>query len=275
MSRNVRKVPAERLFVSEPPPEWFGNPANPSGDKRGWSNANWLKSRFHFSFAEYNNHENSELGVLRVMNDDLVQPKRGFGTHGHQNMEICTYIVQGSLTHKDSMGTAETLGRGAVQFMTAGRGVRHSEHNLDSSKPLRFIQMWIVPNRGGLEPNYGSHSTSKEERANRWCSLVSPVAGAGVNGGTAPVQINQDASIRVSELDAGTSLPLTVPEGRQAYLLCMEGAVDDAGGAVGLERHDAAELSAGASLNLIAGAKGAHLLVVEMAERRGSGRRDM
>ena len=95
--------------------------------------------------------------------------------------------------------------------------------------------MWIVPNRGGLEPNYGSHSTSKEERANRWCSLVSPVAGAGVNGGTAPVQINQDASIRVSELDAGTSLPLTVPEGRQAYLLCMEGAVDDAGGAVGLD----------------------------------------
>ena len=90
--------------------------------------------------------------------------------------------------------------------------------------------------------------------------------GAGVNGGTAPVQINQDASIRVSELDAGTSLPLTVPEGRQAYLLCMEGAVDDAGGAVGLERHDAAELSAGASLNLIAGAKARaeRLLVMEM-----------
>ena len=102
MNPKVRKVPADRLFVSEPPPEWFGNPANPSGDKRGWTNANWLKSRFHFSFAEYNNHKNSEFGVLRVMNDDLVQPKRGFGTHGHQNMEICTYIVEGSLTHKDS-----------------------------------------------------------------------------------------------------------------------------------------------------------------------------
>ena len=99
------------------------------------------QSRFHVSFAEYRSAERSQYGVLRVLNDDLVQPARGFGTHPHSNMEICTYIVEGSLTHADSMGTRETLGRGAVQFMTAGTGVRHSEHNLDAAAPLRFIQV--------------------------------------------------------------------------------------------------------------------------------------
>lgn len=100
------------------PPAWFGNPGNENNPK--WTNANWLKSRFHFSFAEYNNPKNSNFGVLRVMNDDLVQPSRGFGTHGHREMEICTYVVNGELTHKDSMGTQESLGKGSIQFMTAG-----------------------------------------------------------------------------------------------------------------------------------------------------------
>lgn len=266
----MRKIPNSKLFVSEPPPSWFGNPENPSsGAAPGWTNDNWLKSRFHFSFAEYNNAGNADFGVLRVMNDDLVQPGRGFGTHGHANMEIVTYIVEGSLTHKDSMGTGETLGRGAVQFMTAGTGVRHSEHNLDKNAPLRFIQMWLVPNRGGLTPNYGSHETTKEARANQWCHVVSPVAGAGAAAGAAPVQINQDANIRVAEMDPGVTLPLSVEAGRQAYLLCMEGAAGDLG------RHDAAELAAGAELSLTAGGEGAHLLVVEMAEKKGSGRKDM
>ena len=271
MPPSARKIPNSKLFVSEPPPSWFGNPENPSPDTRapGWNNDNWLKSRFHFSFAEYNNQANADFGVLRVMNDDLVQPTRGFGTHGHANMEIVTYIVEGSLTHKDSMGTSETLGRGAVQFMTAGKGVRHSEHNLDKNKPLRFIQMWLVPNAGGLAPNYGSHVTDSSSRADKWCHVVSPVTGAGPAGGTAPVQINQDANIRVAELSPGFTLPLSVGAGRQAYLLCMEGSAGD------LSKHDAAELSAGAELSLTAGSEGAHLLVVEMAEEKGSGRKDM
>lgn len=92
-------------------------------------------------FAEYNNPRNANYGVLRVMNDDLVQPSRGFGTHPHREMEIVTYIVEGELTHKDSMGTEETLHRGSIQFMTAGTGVSHSEHNRHPSKPLRFIQV--------------------------------------------------------------------------------------------------------------------------------------
>ena len=274
----IRKVPHHKLFKSEPDPSWFGNPSNPSGDKRGWSAPNWLTSRFHFSFAEYSSSKNDSFGVLRVMNDDLVMPKRGFGTHGHANMEICTYVVEGALTHKDSMGTSETLTRGAIQFMTAGTGVRHSEHNLDSSKPLRFIQMWIVPNAGGLAPNYGSHAFERADRLNRWCAAVSPVPGAGVDGGTAPVQINQDACIKVTELDPNVALPFATARGRQAYMLCVEGeCAVNAGNetAATLERHDAAEFSSGADVVLVAGAKGAHVLVVEMAERGRSGREDL
>jgi quercetin 2,3-dioxygenase len=136
----MKKIPSNKLFVSEPNPAWFGNGPNEKSNAH-WTNANWLKSRFHFSFAEYSNDDNSNYGVLRVLNDDLVQPDRGFGEHPHRDVEICTYVVEGSLTHEDSMGTAESLGRGAVQFMTAGRGVSHSEFNKDKTNPLRFLQV--------------------------------------------------------------------------------------------------------------------------------------
>jgi Pirin len=102
--------------IVEPNPAWFGNGPNDSANP-SWTNKNWLKSRFHFSFAEYNNEDNTNFGVLRVLNDDLVQPRREFGEHPHRDVEICTYVVEGFLSHKDSMGTEETLGRGAVQFM--------------------------------------------------------------------------------------------------------------------------------------------------------------
>eukprot|EP00494_Astrolonche_serrata_P033027 UN33296 len=155
---SLKKIAAKNLYVSEPNPIYFGNPANALKTdlkKLRWTNQNWLKSRFHFSFAEYRDSERSNFGVLRVLNDDLVQPKRGFGEHPHRNMEICTYVVEGELTHKDSMGTAESLGRGSVQFMTAGTGVRHSEKNA-GNVPVRFLQMWISPRSSGLKPNYGS-----------------------------------------------------------------------------------------------------------------------
>ena len=140
----LNKIDERQLFKSEPNPAWFGNGPN-TAKAAGWDAPNWLTSRFHFAFAEYADQEGAKpgFGVLRVLNDDRVQPARGFGTHGHANMEIVTYVVSGELTHQDSMGTAETLTRGAVQFMTAGRGVRHSEHNLSPDKPLRFIQVRV------------------------------------------------------------------------------------------------------------------------------------
>ena len=207
-----KKVPANKLAVSEPNPSWFGNPSNPApGVNPHWTNENWLKSRFHFSFAEYSNPRNKNFGVLRVMNDDLVQPQRGFGEHPHRDVEICTYIVEGNLTHKDSMGTSETLSRGAIQFMTAGSGVFHSEYNLHETDALRFIQIWIETRRRNLPPNYGSATSVESDRQGKWAHLVSDVASSSVT----PIKINQDANIFVSEISEDSSIELVVSPGRQ------------------------------------------------------------
>ena len=198
------------LFKSEPNPSWFGNEANPApGDDASWTNSNWLKSRFHFSFAEHRSGR-SNFGPLRVLNDDLVQPNRGFGTHPHANMEIVTYIVDGFLTHKDTMGTAETLTNGDVQFMTAGRGIRHSEHNLNKQRPLRFIQMWFLPRRQGLPPNYGSMKGDASARRNKWHHILTDVR-SDVDDTDVPIKINQDVNMFVTELEAVSYTHLTLP----------------------------------------------------------------
>eukprot|EP00288_Rhodomonas_lens_P017996 CAMPEP_0177701308 /NCGR_PEP_ID=MMETSP0484_2-20121128/6545_1 /TAXON_ID=354590 /ORGANISM="Rhodomonas lens, Strain RHODO" /LENGTH=264 /DNA_ID=CAMNT_0019212539 /DNA_START=175 /DNA_END=966 /DNA_ORIENTATION=- len=261
---SFRKVPDSALFVSEPNPMWFGNGANEKGNPT-WTNQNWLKSRFHFSFAEYTNPSNSNFGVLRVMNDDLVQPARGFGEHPHREMEICTYVVEGDLTHQDSMGNGESLGRGSIQFMTAGTGVMHQEHNKNPKSPLRFIQMWIVPASRGLKPNYGSMrgDEMKAARQNAWAHMVSDVKDSAV---TTPVKINQDVNMYATELEASKSLPLKINANRQAYVLCIEGSIDVSGDSVQerLAQHDAAEVVGAVDLQVTAGPKGAHLLYVEM-----------
>jgi len=274
---SLKKVPQARLGVSEPPPEWFGNPPNVC--KESWTNKNWLKSRFHFSFAEYSNPGNQNFGVLRVMNDDLVQEERGFGAHPHRDVEICTYIVNGALTHKDSMGTAETLTRGAVQFMTAGSGVTHSEHNLAKDKPLRFIQIWISTRQRGLKPNYGSALGSVEERTDRFAHLVTDVQNSDA---AAPIKINQDANIYVSEISTGKSVEFVVKENRQAYLLCVEGGVkaqSSEGSSETLAQHDAVEIRGGPTTLAFtpvptSATDSAHLLIVEMALDMKSGRKD-
>jgi len=168
----IRKIPETKLGVSEPPPSWFGNRENERGNGK-WTNANWLKSRFHFSFAEYSNPRNLNFGVLRVMNDDLVQPDRGFGEHPHRDVEICTYVVEGKLTHKDSMGTAETLGRGAIQFMTAGQvttlgGIipcrRLSVTHSVPSSPTGRDALGAQPGQGraaALHPNVDHHPPTR------------------------------------------------------------------------------------------------------------------
>jgi redox-sensitive bicupin YhaK (pirin superfamily) len=267
-----RRIAGSALYVSEPEPWMFGNLENEAGNKN-WSNKNWLKSRFHFSFAEYHNRNNQNFGVLRVMNDDLVQPKRGFGTHPHRDMEICTYVVDGFLTHKDSMGTSETIGRGAVQYMSAGTGVRHSEHNLDETKPLRFIQMWIVPRRQGLTPRYGSASVPLESRKNTFFHLVSDVENPTV---ATPVKVHQDVNMYVAELEPGKRAEVAIREGRQAYILCIEGEKVTVASSEGeafdaLTKYDAAT-SVG-PVNLAFDGPG-HVLVVEMA-RSGNGKDEL
>jgi len=276
---SVRHVPQSFLGVSEPNPSWFGNPPN-AKDEPSWTNKNWLKSRFHFSFAEYMNPKNENFGVLRVMNDDLVQPHRGFGTHGHRDAEICTYVVDGELTHQDSMGTEETLSGGAIQFMTAGSGVRHSEHNLGDA-PLRFIQMWLTPRTRGLKPQYGSTPGDVAARENMWYHMVSDTAD---EGSDTPVKINTDANIFATELTEGRSLEFEVGSGRQAYLLCIDGSTNvetsariagkrGEGQGVELARHDSTEIVGPVSFSVVGPA---HLLLVEMAfDRRAAGRGDL
>ena len=267
-SLTLSKVPSDGLFTSEPEPYLFGNQNNPSPSPATWTNTNWLKSRFHFSFAEYRDPRNQNFGALRVMNDDLVQPSRGFGTHGHRDAEICTYVVHGELTHQDSMGTSETLSRGAIQFMSAGRGVSHSEHNRNPEAPLRFIQMWLTPAEHGLQPNYGSACGSEESRRNKWSHMVSDSRRAGID---TPVKVHQDVNMYVTELDAGNELPLSIKANRQAYVLCIEGQNLDVGGQLQLCQHDALKAvnspggeDADIMLKASSGS-GAHVLVVEMA----------
>eukprot|EP00932_Pfiesteria_piscicida_P007985 SRR837773.18241.p1 GENE.SRR837773.18241~~SRR837773.18241.p1 ORF type:complete len:217 (-),score=59.62 SRR837773.18241:392-1021(-) len=209
------------------------------------------------------------------MNDDLVQPDRGFGTHPHSNMEIVTFVISGGLTHEDSQGNSETLGRGSVQFMTAGSGIRHSEHNMDKSEPLRFIQTWILPRTRGLPPNYGSMvggEEAAEMRRGKWAHIVSDVENRAV---AAPVQINQDCNGYVIELDAGAAAPpLEIRSGRQAYMLCLEGEVQSAEGS-GLRQHDGAEVKGPFELRLAATAAAPAMVLLFEMELTADARRDI
>lgn len=184
--------------------------------KMGGSDLGWLKSKFHFSFAEYYNPLNRNFGNLRVVNDDLVKPNNGFDFHHHRDMEIISYVVDGELTHGDSMGNNNTLSRGHVQYMSAGTGILHSEHNLGKDT-LRFLQIWIYPDKDGYQPNYGDYKFTLEERKNKWFNIVSS------REGNAVIKINQDANIYVIELDKDKEITFDVNKDRQAYLVQIEG----------------------------------------------------
>ncbi|QCJ44332.1 pirin family protein [Bacillus sp. S3] len=199
----------------------------------GGSNLGWLKSKFHFSFAEYYNPKNIHFGVLRVINDDLIEAHTGFGRHPHQNMEIISYVVNGHLTHEDSMGNSNTITRGQVQYMSAGTGVYHSEMN-NGEETARLLQIWIVPDRNGHTPNYGDYRFHPEDRHNQWLHMVSSV------DGNAPIKINQDANIYSLELDKDKEISFPVKAGRQAYLVQIEGnsTIND----ISLDARDAMEI---------------------------------
>jgi len=213
----------------------------------------WLKSRFHFSFAEYHDRSNMHYGVLRVMNDDIIQPHTGFDTHPHRDMEIITYIIRGELTHEDSMGNKESLGRGDIQYLSAGTGITHSEKN-EGNEEVHLIQTWILPKAKALNPQYGSKTFNSEERHNKWLHLVAP------EGTPSVINIYQDANMYASELDKGRTLTFEPGENRQLYVKVMEGEANING--VVFEQGDAAEVS-GEDLRVEA-LRDAHLLLVEM-----------
>ena len=182
------------------------------------SNQGWLKSRFHFSFAEYRDFNNINFGSLRVLNDDIIHPQSGFGMHPHNDMEIISYIVDGEITHKDSMGNERTLSRGEVQYMSAGTGVMHSEYNNHKSKDLRLLQIWILPPQKGLQPHYGDVLYKEDERKNRLLHVAS-----NKDADDAKVKLYQDVNIYVCELDAGKEIDFEISQNRQIYYVQIEG----------------------------------------------------
>lgn len=226
-------------------------------ENMGKSNLGWLESRFHFSFAEYRNPNNINFGVLRVLNDDIVHPESGFDTHPHANMEIISYIVNGEITHKDSMGNSETLKRGEVQYLSAGDGIYHSEHNFHKSLDLRLLQIWIIPPKNDLSRLYGSKKYLEENRKNNLLNIVSS------QEGNADIKIYQDINIYVSELEIGKSLDFTINENRQVYFVQIEGSstVND----ITLDFGDAMEIVDVNKLHIKA-LENSHFLFIEMAK---------
>jgi len=221
--------------------------------KMGSSDLGWLKSRFHFSFSGYYNPDNMGFGVLRVINDDLVNPNTGFETHPHQDMEIISYVVDGELTHADSMGNKGILKRGDVQYMSAGTGVYHSEHNFGENI-ARFLQIWILPDKDGHKPNYGEYKFKWNDRKNNWLNMVSS------KQGNAIVKVNQDVNISVLELEQNREIDYEVKIDRQAYLVQIEGKSNING--IVLNERDAIEITC-ENIKIKAELL-SHFLVVEM-----------
>jgi redox-sensitive bicupin YhaK (pirin superfamily) len=192
-------------------------------------------------------------GVLRVMNDDVIQPHTGFGTHPHEDMEIITYVIRGELTHQDSMENKESLGRGSVQYLSAGTGITHSEKN-EGDVEVHLIQTWILPHSKGLQPQYGSRVFEPEVRHNKWLHLIAP------EGTPDIINIYQDANMYVSELDQNKTLTFEVGKNRQLYVKLMEGDANING--MEFKEGDAAEVL-GEDLHVEA-LSNVHILVVEM-----------
>jgi redox-sensitive bicupin YhaK (pirin superfamily) len=207
------------------------------GKERGHADHGWLDSYHSFSFADYYDPRHMGYSALRVINEDRVQPGSGFGTHGHRDMEIISYVLEGSLGHKDSMGTGSTIVPGDVQRMSAGRGVRHSEYNNDKAGVTHFLQIWIEPNVAGIEPSYEQKRFSADEKRGRLRLVASQDAADG------SVTIHQDARIYAGLFDADEGAVYPLGKGRKGY-------VHIARGTATVNRH---VLSAGDALKTDAG----------------------
>ena len=190
-------------------------------ETRGHANHGWLDSHHTFSFANYYNHERMHFGVLRVLNDDKVAPGKGFGTHPHDNMEIISIPLEGDLEHKDSMGNTAVIREGDVQVMSAGTGVFHSEYNKNTDKEVKFLQIWVFPNKKNLEPRYDQISIRDIEKDNKFYQVLSP------NKDDQGVWINQNAWFHLGKFEAGKSETYTLKSKENGvYAFILEGEVE-------------------------------------------------
>ena len=189
-------------------------------DARGHANHGWLDSHHTFSFAGYHDPREMGFSALRVINEDRVQPRMGFGTHGHRDMEIITYVLEGALEHKDSMGSGSVIRPGDVQRMSAGTGVTHSEFNHSQTEAVHFLQIWIEPSVRGVEPAYQEVRFDDADKRNRLRLLASP------DGAEGSVAMHQDARIFATRPDDGAELVHPVAAGRRAYVHVARGGAE-------------------------------------------------
>jgi quercetin 2,3-dioxygenase len=218
---------------------------------RGFADHGWLKSFHTFSFADYFDPEHVEFGPLRVINEDRVAPGQGFGAHGHRDMEIISYVLEGALAHKDSMGSESTIKPGDVQRMSAGRGVMHSEYNPSKTEGVHFLQIWIQPDARGIEPSYEERNFPAAEKRGRLRLIASPDRAEG------SVLIHQDARVYAGLFDGSENARLEVGPGRRVYVhvarggVTVNGAALQAGDALKLEDANAVAFSEGNAAEVI------------------------
>lgn len=214
-----------------------------SGD-RGHFDHGWLDTYHTFSFGDYYDPAHTQFRALRVMNEDRVAPGQGFGMHGHRDMEIVTYVLEGALEHKDSLGSGSVLRAGDLQRMSAGSGIRHSEFNPSDREPVHLYQIWLHPERSGLEPGYEDLRGGAPAAGEGFKLVASPQGGEGV------LAIRQDARIYLGKAENGGELKHALAPGRHAWLQVLRGSVDLGGGGETLKAGDGAAVSGEVSVSL-------------------------
>ena len=225
-------------------------------NERGGGNYGWLNTRHTFSFDQYYDPRFMGFRSLRVINEDEVAPGGGFPTHPHRDMEIITYVLEGALEHKDSLGTGSVIRPGDGQRMSAGRGIRHSERNASTTQPVHFLQIWIKPDRPGHEPSYKQKAFTNEEKRGKLRLIASP------DGADGSVSIHQNARLYVGLLARGDEVTHHLGQGRYAWLQVAKGAIELNGKA--LRQGDGAAVSDEPTLS-IKGSEDAEVLLFDLA----------
>lgn len=225
-------------------------------NERGGGDHGWLKTKHTFSFGQYYDPQQTGFRSLRVMNEDFIAPGRGFGTHPHDNMEIITYVLDGELAHRDSMGNGSTLTPGRFQRMSAGTGVTHSEYNASQERQVHLYQIWIEPNERNVTPSYEELDVPREEKRNRLRLVASP------DGRERSLTIHQDAAIYLGDLEAGKEASLSLGAGRHAWVQVLRGEASVNGAS--LTTGDAAAVSEESAV-AIRSDEGAEVMVFDLA----------
>ena len=224
--------------------------------ERGHANDGWLDSHHTFSFGDYHDPAHMGLGPLRVINEDRVAPGGGFAPHGHRDMEIISYVLEGALEHKDSLGSGSVIRPGDVQVMSAGTGVRHSEYNASESEPVHFLQIWVIPDRPGHAPRYQERRFDPTGRENRLRLIVSGDESEGA------LASHQDANIYETSLEPGKGVEFALRPGRKAWVQIVSGALRV--GANELMAGDACAIETESHIGLVAGPSGAKALLFDL-----------